>query len=135
VHDAWIALLIGAAGKLVFASRPLIKYRQHSSNQTGALKRGFGEQLEEARAPHAEVYAAVAANFAGARERLLEAHAMAIPPEVIRLLDAKIAHMNARATMPHSRLRRLPVALRELAAGRYHRYSNSWKSFARDVWF
>jgi glycosyltransferase involved in cell wall biosynthesis len=135
VHDAWIAFLVGAAGKLVFASRPLIKYRQHSSNQIGALKRGFNVQLEEAGAPHAEAYLAAAANFAVARERLLSAGGMPIPPEVIRLLDAKIAHMNMRATMPRSRLRRLPVALRELAAGRYHCYSNAWKSFARDLWF
>jgi glycosyltransferase involved in cell wall biosynthesis len=135
VHDAWIAFLIGAAGKLVFASRPLIKYRQHSSNQIGALKRGLGVQLEAARAPHAEVYAAVAANFVVARERLLGASGIAIPTEVIRLLDAKIAHMNVRAAMPHSRMRRLPLVLRELAAGRYHCYSNSWKSFARDLWF
>jgi glycosyltransferase involved in cell wall biosynthesis len=135
VHDAWIALLIGAAGKLVFASRPLIKYRQHSNNQIGALKHGFGEQLAEARAPHAEVYAAVAANFVVARERLLGARPMAVSPEVIRLLNAKIAHMNVRAAMPQSRMRRLPLALRELAAGRYHCHSNSWKSFARDLWF
>jgi hypothetical protein len=99
------------------------------------LKRGFSVQLEEAKASHAETYAAAAANFAVARERLLGASGMAIPPEVIRLLDAKIAHMNVRAAMPQSRMRRLPVALRELAAGRYHGYSNSWKSFARDLWF
>jgi len=135
VHDAWIALLIGARSKLTFESRPLIKYRQHSSNQIGALKRGFGEQLEDASAPHAMVYATVAANFAVARERLLGAQALAISPEIIRLFEAKIAHMKARAALPHSRIRRLPVALRELAAGRYHCYSNAWKSFARDLWF
>ena len=135
VHDAWISLLIGAASKLLFEVRPLIKYRQHTENQIGALKRGFGEQLEDARQTHSEVYAAAAANFAVARERLLGAKEMAISPELLRLLDGKIAHMNARAALPRSRLRRLPVALRELAAGRYHCYSNSWKSFARDLWF
>jgi glycosyltransferase involved in cell wall biosynthesis len=135
VHDAWIALLIAATGKLTSIPRPLIKYRQHSSNQIGALKRGLGVQLEEAAAPHAETYATAVANFAAARERLLGAKEMAISPEVIRLLDAKIAHMKVRAAMPQSRMRRLPAALRELAAGHYHCYSNSWKSFARDLWF
>lgn len=135
VHDAWIALLIGATGKLVFTERPLIRYRQHSSNQIGALKRGFGEQLEKAKTPHTEIYAAAAANYAAARERLLTAEGGAISPEVIHMLEAKIAHMRTRATLPQSRIRRLPVVLSELAAGRYRCYSNSWKSFARDLWF
>lgn len=135
VHDAWIALLIGATGKLAFTERPLIRYRQHSSNQIGALKLGFGEQLEKAKTPHAEIYAAAAANYAVARERLLTAKGVTVSPEVIRLLEAKIAHMQTRATLPSSRVRRLPVVLSELAAGRYRCYSNSWKSFARDLWF
>jgi glycosyltransferase involved in cell wall biosynthesis len=134
-HDAWIALLIGATGKLAFGKEPLIQYRQHSSNQRGALKRGYGEQLDEARAPHAEIYAAAAANYMAARERLLAATDVPVPRQVTRSLDAKIAHMQTRAALPRSRIRRLPIVLSELAAGRYRCYSNSWKSFARDVWF
>jgi len=113
----------------------LIKYRQHSSNQLGALKQGFGEQIDNARKPHAEIYAAAAANYIAVRERLLAADNVTVRPQIIPMLDSKIAHMQARGNLPPSRIRRLPAIFSELAAGRYHCYSNSWKSLARDLWF
>jgi glycosyltransferase involved in cell wall biosynthesis len=135
VHDGWIALLMSATVKLVFSSQPLIKYRQHSSNQLGARKRNFSEQMDNARKPHAEIYAAIATNYIAARERLLAAVGVTVEPQIIRMLNSKIAHMQARANLPSSRIRRLPAVFSELAAGRYHCYSNSWKSLARDLWF
>ena len=135
VHDGWIALLMAATGVLAFIPQALIKYRQHSSNQLGALKRGFDEQIDNARKPHAQIYAAAAANYIAARERLLAADGVTVGPQVIPMLDSKIAHMQARGNLPPSRIRRLPAIFSELAAGRYHCYSNSWKSLARDLWF
>jgi glycosyltransferase involved in cell wall biosynthesis len=135
VHDGWIALLIAATGRIIFSPEPLIQYRQHSGNQIGAVKRGFTERLEDAAAPRSDSYADAANNFAAARERLLTIGATPPSSEVIRSLEAKIAHMRTRASFPRSRILRLPKAVNELAAGRYHCYSNSWKSFARDIWF
>lgn len=43
MHDWWLALLASSSGKVLFIKQPLIKYRQHSSNQVGAL--GFWHQL------------------------------------------------------------------------------------------
>src|ERR1051325_4683641 len=34
VHDGWIMLLIAAAGEIDFIKRPLLKYRQHSAQQS-----------------------------------------------------------------------------------------------------
>jgi glycosyltransferase involved in cell wall biosynthesis len=34
-HDAWIALIIGAVAPAVFLNEPLIKYRQHTTQQIG----------------------------------------------------------------------------------------------------
>lgn len=136
VHDGWIALLMAATGELAFIPQPLIKYRQHSSNQLGARKRGFGEQIDIARKPRAEILAAAATNYIAARERLLAAaDNVTAESQIICTLNSKIAHMQARAHLPPSRIRRLPVIFSELAAGRYHCYSNSWKSLARDLWF
>jgi hypothetical protein len=39
-HDAWIALIIAAAAPVVFLDEPLIKYRQHYSQQIGASVKG-----------------------------------------------------------------------------------------------
>jgi hypothetical protein len=134
VHDGWIALLIAATGKLLFSPQPLIQYRQHSRNQIGAVKRDFAEQFERAGISRTDTYRQAAANFVAARERLLLAGG-AVPAKVIRKFNAKIAHTQARAHLPQPRIRRLLPALYELAVGRYHCYSNGWRSFARDIYF
>lgn len=37
VCDHWLALAAAAEGRVVFADRPLVRYRQHGHNQTGIL--------------------------------------------------------------------------------------------------
>ncbi len=38
VHDQWIAIIAALNGKIEFIDKQLIRYRQHSNNQTGILK-------------------------------------------------------------------------------------------------
>ncbi|PEG28448.1 glycosyl transferase [Clostridium neonatale] len=38
VHDQWIAIIAGLNGKIEFIDKRLVRYRQHSNNQTGILK-------------------------------------------------------------------------------------------------
>ncbi|NRT74185.1 glycosyltransferase [Clostridium beijerinckii] len=38
VHDQWVAIIAALNGKIEFINKPLVKYRQHSFNQTGILK-------------------------------------------------------------------------------------------------
>lgn len=38
IHDQWIAIIAAINGKIEFINKPLVRYRQHSSNQTGILK-------------------------------------------------------------------------------------------------
>jgi len=37
IHDQWIAVIAAINGKISFINKPLVRYRQHSSNQTGIL--------------------------------------------------------------------------------------------------
>jgi glycosyltransferase involved in cell wall biosynthesis len=37
-HDRWIALVASIKGYIAYADKPLVRYRQHSKNQTGVLK-------------------------------------------------------------------------------------------------
>lgn len=37
VHDQWIAIISAIDGKIEFINKPLVRYRQHSLNQTGIL--------------------------------------------------------------------------------------------------
>jgi len=38
MHDWWLALVASAVGRIGFVSRPLVRYRQHSTNQLGAVR-------------------------------------------------------------------------------------------------
>ena len=38
VHDQWIAIIAALNGKIEFVDERLVRYRQHSNNQTGILK-------------------------------------------------------------------------------------------------
>ena len=38
VHDQWIAIISALNGKIEFVDKTLVRYRQHSCNQTGILK-------------------------------------------------------------------------------------------------
>ncbi len=135
VHDGWIALLIAATTSLEMLPEPLIKYRRHAGQQLGAAKRGFLERWHLAQAASPENYRQVAAQYEAAGARLA-----VLPPgrcraDVLRLLDEKIRHCHRRAGLPRGKLARLPAIASELAAGRYHRYSNGWTSAAKDFWF
>jgi glycosyltransferase involved in cell wall biosynthesis len=40
MHDWWLALVASSAGQIVFTDVPLVRYRQHGNNDTGAKKWG-----------------------------------------------------------------------------------------------
>lgn len=41
IHDGWLALVAAKIGKVVFVDENLVKYRQHSSQQIGAVNRSY----------------------------------------------------------------------------------------------
>jgi len=132
VHDCWIALLIAAVSDLAIIDELMIKYRQHNSNQIGALKKGFKEQLIIAHKTTANDYWLEAKQFIEAKERLLATDKFACSPKVICHLSLKIRHLQARASMREQDLKRWIFASKELLTLRYYHYSNGWKSFAKD---
>ena len=130
VHDAWIALVIAAVGDLAIIEEPLVSYRQHSENQIGAI-RGVRKQPPRS---FPEMFSHRTQRFQQARDRLQTLRgASAAPERVLLRLEAKIRHLQARGTMPRSRVSRLPLALRELVTLRYHRYGRGVRSFASDL--
>lgn len=44
IHDQWIAITAAIEGKIEFINKPLVKYRQHSFNQTGILTDVYNKQ-------------------------------------------------------------------------------------------
>lgn len=44
VHDQWIAIIAALNGKIEVINKPLVRYRQHSNNQTGILKNVYDKK-------------------------------------------------------------------------------------------
>ena len=45
MHDWWLAVVASSFGEIIYLDKPLIKYRQHSDNDTGAQKRNISYYL------------------------------------------------------------------------------------------
>lgn len=132
VHDCWIALLIAAVSDLAIIHEPLIKYRQHNSNQIGALKKNFKEQLFIAKKTFFNFYLFESKQFAEAKERLLKTDKFICPSKAIYHLSSKVRHLQIRGSFSRQRVYRWIAIFKELVTFRYHRYSNGWKSFMKD---
>jgi hypothetical protein len=48
-------------------------------------------------------------------------------------LEAQIAHLRTRGSLPTVRVRRVATVLREARRGGYRRFSNGWRSALGDV--
>lgn len=130
-HDAWIAMVAAANGKLWTISEPLIDYRQHEGNVTGGKKKTFFEEIRAAlRINRSNWYKNEIANLHELNKRL---NSMSDTAQAQELLVEKISHLEARAGLPISRWRRLPGVLREISAGRYARFSRNKGSIAIDL--
>jgi glycosyltransferase involved in cell wall biosynthesis len=137
-HDGWIALVIAALGAITFIPEPLIKYRQHSNNEIGALppitrRAGFLARVAAAKVWNSELSARQLARYRAAVERLPDLVQHGIDPKLVVEAEEKVAHLGQRLHLPRGNLARCRIVLRELATGRYHRYSAGLRSAGKDL--
>jgi glycosyltransferase involved in cell wall biosynthesis len=123
LHDWWAALLVAAVAKVSFIPELLFKYRQHSTQQMGVTV------PPPAAAQHGNRFSAEIDYLRAIIERL---QALPFRADVLSDLEARLKHLETRATMPRGRARRVAPVLRELIARRYHLYSNGLGSAAKD---
>ncbi len=139
IHDAWIAILVAAAAEVLPLAAPLIKYRQHGNQQVGALERKStpptqvlvaGSVREALRREN--LYDETLAVARSVSSRLRERHELFNTGEASARIESRIAHLEARSSLPPGRLMRAPLVLRELITLRYHLYSNGIQSAVKD---
>lgn len=125
-HDWWIALIAAATASLEPISEPLIDYRLHARQQTGAGPEvgSLNTWLNASMVTGPQAFHARAKRLALVRDRLKQRG-------VSTDFDARIAHFETRASM-HGIARPFLVA-RELLTGRYFRYSRHFLSAAKDL--
>ncbi len=134
IHDGWIALLISAVADLAFIREPLIRYRQHPGQQLGTRLRQ-GEKLSwRERLRRNNCSPDSVKRFSVIFDRLAAMRSRYQYKEVLYESRDQIEHLKTRAGLPENRLRRLPYILRELLTLRYHHYSNSLLSAAKDFY-
>ena len=140
IHDAWITVLIAAVTGVVPVNERLIRYRQHGAQQVGALERqgmrraeGFTRASANQALKRDNPYAQALAVLLAVHQRLTKKAADFDSRQVLRALESQIEHLKVRATLPGARLTRGTRVLRELFAGRYHRYANGARSAVKDL--
>lgn len=131
VHDGWIALLLASTARLGVIAEPLLLYRQHATNQLGALRKGVVQKLEDLQRRDRGIFSTYRNQCLEAKSRLLQIGLARTAP-VIRMLDDKVTHLEWRGSLPTRRPLRLPGILHELINWRYFRYSNGGQSAVLD---
>lgn len=133
-HDLWVSTLISATSDAVVVAECLGKWRQHSTQHTGAvtpatLKRRVTESKEHDSAHYAELVEGYTALL-----RRLVARQDSYPcgEDRLRALHEKIDHLAARSRLRQEKHKTAVVAL-ELLRGRYRDYSYGMRSIAKDL--
>ena len=134
LHDGWIALMISLVAAVDLIDRPLMKYRQHDTQQVGASLSGPPEIptgiLERARTRYS--FAEEIKKLEIVRERVLarkDRYEFRFEADI----DHRLKHMRKRVEISQSRISGIASAFGELLRGRYHRYSNGFYSVAKDL--
>ncbi|MEY2472239.1 MAG: hypothetical protein QOK28_1568 [Actinomycetota bacterium] len=125
-HDAWIAVVLSAAGCSIAAlPQQLVDYRLHASNAEGLgtrdARRAVAQRAEGRKERELRHFEAMAARV---RERRGATPALA-------LLDRKIAHLHHRNELPDNPLARALRVAR--LAPEYAHFSSGWRSPLLDI--
>ena len=142
LHDAWIALAIANDAELVFIDEPLMKYRQHGRQQLGVFvpdpgmswddrDRQFEKSIEFLNDEIARLTAM--GDVIETRPQFEKRRSSISIERLTAIKRDMIAHYDARKSLPRSRAARLLPVLRELATGRYTRFSRGYLSAIKDV--
>ncbi len=131
VHDAWIALILSAVAWGIPVSETLIRYRQHSGQQIGEVRRSIYQQYLRVRGKPTADFQRAARAIRAARDRLSERAPGCAA--AVNALDHKQLHAERRVRIHEHGTLRGPLVLRELLAGNYAKYSPGWKALAQDL--
>lgn len=103
VHDGWIMLLIAAVGEIDFINRPLLKYRQHSAQQSRLSKTGTWHDIMTSSTIDRACSVRQASQVHEAFERVA---AYGLSQDNEKLLREKIVHLHERARLPVPKFQR-----------------------------
>jgi glycosyltransferase involved in cell wall biosynthesis len=129
--DWWIALVLSATTGILVVDEPLVSYRLHETNTVGLAQ---DVRLAERTSVSTVIRFSSRADMLGqAIARIDEVRPGKLTPSERAVLEARLAHLRVRESLPPKRSRRLATVLREATAGRYAEFGNGWRSALIDV--
>jgi len=137
-HDGWIALVIASVSQFILLPEPLIYYRQHNRQQTGVPKKQALLALPQQHLrEHLYQLEVLLAHLESISQIMSSSHPCIKPAQQIEghisYIHAQVRHIRIRLGLSRCWLSRMPTVLTELMTGHYHRYSNGFRSAARDM--
>jgi len=139
IHDAWIAMMASLFAEVVIIDEPLINYRIHEDQSVALKGRKFSvrENISDARSgKKSEHYQKHLNQLNTVRQRLQKFYTQ-IPIEksdfLFRCMEEHEKHLAARVYIPQNRFTRYFSIINELGTGRYHRFSNGFRSAFADL--
>jgi glycosyltransferase involved in cell wall biosynthesis len=134
-HDYWISFLLASRGRVKPIPEFLLRYRRHAGQQIGpGLANDSMQALTIARNTGRRWYDREIECLSQVLEHL-KSRASELPDAAgtIELFRRKIAHRSIRANLQQSKISRIPAVLREASNLGYWRFSEGWRSLAKDL--
>ena len=131
VHDEWLAIIAAATGEVDLLEAALVDYRQHGGNQIGATRLSLVGKVRRVSEPRAARNERLATNFGLLVEKLEALEG--IDPAKLEGARGKLAHERIRRDLPVIPILRIVPVLREVASGRYRRFSRGPADILRDL--
>ena len=132
VHDEWLALVSALQHGVIFEPLRLTRYRQHQSNQIGAVKTDSAEARRRLREPWGAFHQKKALRNQGIAE-LLDSAPSWLSGEAAGTLRGKLEHDAWRASLPISRSKRVLPVMGRFFRGHYSRYARGILDVIRDI--
>jgi glycosyltransferase involved in cell wall biosynthesis len=130
--DWWMALILGATTGITVIDDRLVEYRIHETNTVGIFTPSK-VPLAVRMSPSTVAVFSSRADALDAAIARVDTRPGALAPSERAALEAEVAHLRVRGSLPRKRSRRLAIVYREAVGGGYAEFGSGWRSALLDV--
>ena len=132
VHDEWLGLMAAIQDGVVFVDSPLIRYRQHGSNEIGANKTDYDEAKRRLQEKRTDFFQRKLRRNEGISAMVAQQPSW-LDSNARSALEEKIVFDRWRSSLSSSRSQRILPVFRRWMLGDYGRYARGYLDVVRDL--